>query len=68
MNYIGLQTAFYHSFVELMTGLFYGCVLFVLVRSALRNRKIFKMVFFIVLIIPFSLLTLTMSVLDYIRH
>lgn len=68
MNYIELQTAFYHSFVELMTVLFYVCVLFVLVRSALRNRKIFKMVSFIVLIIPFSLLTLTMSVLDYIRH
>ena len=40
MNYIELQTAVYHSFVELMTVLF----------------------------IPFSLLTLTMSVLDYIRH
>jgi len=68
MNYIELQTTFYHSFVELMTVLFYGCVLFVLVRGALRNRKIFKIVSFIVLIIPFSLLTLTMSVLDYIRH
>lgn len=68
MNYIELQTLYYHSMVQIMTNLFFGLIAFMVIRRMLQNKKVFRLLSIAVLIVPFSILALAMSVLDYVRH
>ena len=68
MNYIELQTLYYHSMGQVMTNLFFGLIAFMVIRRILQNKRVFRMLSIAVLIVPFSILALAMSVLDYVRH
>ena len=68
MNYIELQTLYYHSMVQIMTNVFFGVLAFMVIRRMLQNKKVFRMLSIAVLIVPFSILALAMSILDYVRH
>lgn len=68
MDYIQLQTLYYQSMVQAMSGLFLGALLFLVIRRMLRNKKVFRILSITVLIIPFSIMAISMSILDYVRH
>lgn len=68
MNYIELQTLYYHSMVQIMTNVFFGLLAFMVIRRMLQNKKVFRLLSIAVLIVPFSILALAMSILDYVRH
>lgn len=68
MNYIELQTLYYHSMVQIMTNVFFGLIAFMMIRRMLQNKKVFRMLSIAVLIVPFSIMALAMSILDYVRH
>ena len=68
MNYIELQTLYYHSMVQVMTNVFFGIIIFMVIRRMLQNKKVFRMLSIVVLIVPFSIMALAMSILDYVRH
>lgn len=68
MNYIELQTLYYHSMVQVMTNVFFGLIAFMVIRRMLQNKKVFRLLSMAVLIVPFSILALAMSILDYVRH
>lgn len=68
MNYIELQTLYYHSMVQVMTNVFFGLIAFMVIRRILQNKKVFRLLSIAVLIVPFSILALAMSILDYVRH
>lgn len=68
MDYIQLQTLYYQSMVQAMSGLFLGALLFLVIRRMLRNKKVFRILSIVVLIIPFSIMAISMSILDYVRH
>ena len=68
MDYIQLQTLYYQSMVQAMSGLFLGSLLFLVIRRMIRNKKVFRILSIAVLIIPFSIMAISMSILDYIRH
>lgn len=68
MNYIELQTLYYHSMVQVMTNVFFGVIAFMVIRRMLQNKKVFRMLSIAVLIVPFSIMALAMSILDYVRH
>lgn len=68
MNYIELQTLYYHSMVQIMTNVFFGLIAFMMIRRMLQNKKVFRLLSIAVLIVPFSILALAMSILDYVRH
>lgn len=68
MNYIELQTLYYHSMVQIMTNVFFGLIAFMVIRRMLQNKKVFRLLSIAVLIVPFSIMALAMSVLDYVRH
>lgn len=68
MNYIELQTLYYHSMVQVMTNVFFGVIAFMVIRRILQNKKVFRLLSIAVLIVPFSILALAMSILDYVRH
>lgn len=68
MNYIELQTLYYHSMVQIMTNVFFGIIVFMVIRRMLQNKKVFRMLSIAVLIVPFSIMALAMSILDYVRH
>lgn len=60
MDYIQLQTT--------MTMLFLGLIMLCVIRIALQNKKVFRLLSIVVLIIPFSIMMISMSILDYLRH
>lgn len=68
MDYIQLQTLYYHSMVQTMTMLFLGLIMFCVIRMAFQNKKVFRLLSIAVLIIPFSIMVISMSILDYVRH
>ena len=68
MNYIELQTLYYHSMVQVMTNVFFGVIAFMVIRRMLQNKKVFRLLSIAVLIVPFSIMALAMSILDYVRH
>lgn len=68
MNYIELQTLYYHSMVQIMTNVFFGLIAFMVIRRMFQNKKVFRLLSIAVLIVPFSILALAMSILDYVRH
>ena len=68
MDYIELQTLYYHSMVQVMTNVFFGLLAFMVIRRMLQNKKVFRMLSIAVLIVPFSIMALAMSILDYVRH
>ena len=68
MDYIQLQTLYYHSMVQVMTNVFFGLLAFMVIRRMLQNRKVFRMFSIAVLIIPFSIMAISLSILDYVRH
>lgn len=68
MNYIKLQTLYYHSMVHTMTMLFLGLLIFFVIRRMLQNKKVFRLLSIVVLIIPFSIMAISLSVLDYVRR
>jgi len=68
MDYIQLQTLYYHSMVQTMTMLFFGLIIFCVIRMAFQNKKVFRLLSIAVLIIPFSITVISMSILDYVRH
>lgn len=68
MNYIELQTLYYHSMVQVMTNVFFGLLAFMVIRRMLQNKKVFRLLSIAVLIVPFSIMALAMSILDYVRH
>lgn len=68
MNYIELQTLYYHSMVQIMTNVFFGLIAFMVIRRMLQNKKVFRLLSIAVLIVPFSIMALAMSILDYVRH
>lgn len=68
MNYIELQTLYYHSMVQIMTNVFFGIIIFMVIRRMLQNKKVFKLLSIVVLIIPFSIMAISLSILDYVRH
>ena len=68
MNYIELQTLYYHSMVQVMTNVFFGLIAFMVIRRMLQNKKVFRLLSIAVLIVPFSIMALAMSILDYVRH
>lgn len=68
MNYIKLQTLYYHSMVHIMTMLFLGLLIFFVIRRMLQNKKVFRLLSIVVLIIPFSIMAISLSVLDYVRR
>ncbi|WP_169447348.1 hypothetical protein [Streptococcus sp. WB01_FAA12] len=68
MNYTELQTLYYHSMVQVMTNVFFGIIVFMVIRRMLQNKKAFRMLSIAVLIVPFSILAIAMSILDYVRH
>ena len=68
MNYIQLQTLYYHSMVQVMTNVFFGLIFFMVIRRMLQNKKVFRLLSIVVLIIPFSIMAISLSILDYVRH
>lgn len=68
MNYIELQTLYYHSMVQVMTNVFFGLIAFMVIRRMLQNKKVFRLLSIAVLIIPFSIMAISLSILDYVRH
>lgn len=68
MNYTELQTLYYHSMVQVMTNVFFGIIVFMVIRRMLQNKKVFRLLSIAVLIVPFSIMALAMSILDYVRH
>ena len=68
MNYIKLQTLYYHSMVQTMTMLFLGLLIFFVIRRMLQNKKVFRLLSIVVLIIPFSIMAISLSILDYVRR
>lgn len=61
----------YIQFIQLqttMTMLFFGIILLCVIRIALQNKKVFRLLSIAVLIIPFSIMMISMSILDYLRH
>ena len=68
MNYIELQTLYYHSMVQVMTNVFFGLVALIVIRRMLQNKKVFRLLSIAVLIIPFSIMAISLSILDYVRH
>lgn len=68
MNYIELQTLYYHSMVQVMTNVFFGLLAFMVIRRILQNKKVFRLLSIAVLIIPFSIMAISVSILDYVRH
>lgn len=67
-DYIQLQTLYYHSMVQVMTNVFFGIIIFMVIRRMLQNKKVFKLLSIVVLIIPFSIMAISLSILDYVRH
>ena len=68
MNYTELQTLYYHSMVQVMTNVFFGIITFMVIRRMLQNKKVFRLLSIVVLIIPFSIMAISLSILDYVRH
>ena len=68
MNYIELQTLYYHSMVQVMTNVFFGVIAFMVIRRMLQNKKVFRLLSIAVLIVPFSVMAISLSILDYVRH
>ncbi len=68
MNYIELQTLYYHSMVQVMTNVFFGLIALIVIRRMLQNKKVFRLLSIAVLIIPFSIMAISLSILDYVRH
>lgn len=68
MNYIKLQTLYYNSMVQTMTMLFFGLLIFFVIRRMLQNKKVFRLLSIVVLIIPFSIMAISLSILDYVRR
>ena len=68
MNYIELQTLYYHSMVQVMTNVFFGLIALIVIRRMLQNKKVFRLLSSAVLIIPFSIMAISLSILDYVRH
>ena len=68
MNYIELQTLYYHSMVQVMTNVFFGLLAFMVIRRMLQNKKVFRLLSIAVLIVPFSIMAISLSILDYVRH
>ena len=68
MNYIKLQTLYYNSMVQTMTMLFLGLLIFFVIRRMLQNKKVFRLLSIVVLIIPFSIMAISLSILDYVRR
>ncbi len=68
MNYIELQTLYYHSMVQVMTNVFFGLIAFMVIRRMLQNKKVFRLLSIAVLIVPFSIMAISLSILDYVRH
>lgn len=68
MNYIELQTLYYHSMVQVMTNIFFGLIALIVIRRMLQNKKVFRLLSIAVLIIPFSIMAISLSILDYVRH
>lgn len=60
IQFIQLQTT--------MTMLFLGLIMLCVIRIALQNKKVFRLLSIVVLIIPFSIMMISMSILDYLRH
>lgn len=61
----------YIQFIQLqttMTMLFFGIIMLCVIRIALQNKKVFRLLSIVVLIIPFSIMMISMSILDYLRH
>lgn len=67
-DYIQLQTLYYHSMVQVMTNVFFGIIVFMVIRRMLRNKKVFRLLSIAVLIVPFSIMAISLSILDYVRH
>lgn len=68
MNYIELQTLYYQLMVHKMTMLFVGLLILFVIRRTFQNKKVFRLLSIIVLIIPFSIMVISMYILDYLRH
>lgn len=68
MNYTELQTLYYHSMVQVMTNVFFGIITFMVIRRMLKNKKVFRLLSIAVLIVPFSIMAISLSILDYVRH
>jgi len=68
MDYIQLQTSYYHSMVQTMTMLFLGLLIFFVIRKMFQNKKVFRLLSIVFLIIPFSIMMISMSILDYLRN
>ena len=68
MNYIELQTLYYHSMVQVMTNVFFGLIALIVIRRMLQNKKVFRLLSIAVLIIPFTIMAISLSILDYVRH
>ena len=68
MDYIQLQTLYYHSMVQVMTNVFFGLIVFMVIRRMLQNKKVFRLLSIAVLIVPFSIMAISLSILDYVRH
>lgn len=68
MNYTELQTLYYHSMVQVMTNVFFGIITFMVIRRMLQNKKVFRLLYIAVLIVPFSIMAISLSILDYVRH
>ena len=68
MNYTELQTLYYHSMVQVMTNVFFWIITFMVIRRMLQNKKVFRLLSIAVLIVPFSIMAISLSILDYVRH
>ena len=68
MSYIELQTLYYHSMVQVMTNVFFGLIALIVIRRMLQNKKVFRLLSIAVLIVPFSIMAISLSILDYVRH
>ena len=68
MNDTELQTLYYHSMVQVMTNVFFGIITFMVIRRMLQNKKVFRLLSIAVLIVPFSIMAISLSILDYVRH
>ena len=68
MNSTELQTLYYHSMVQVMTNVFFGIITFMVIRRMLQNKKVFRLLSIAVLIVPFSIMAISLSILDYVRH
>ena len=68
MSYIELQTLYYHSMVQVITNVFFGLIALIVIRRMLQNKKVFRLLSIAVLIVPFSIMAISLSILDYVRH